>query len=437
MRYMQLLISDWMNMEKKSYKLIISKLDFYKKPRNEETRLFLVYNEDKLIDIEVASLEESLLNSIHIAKVKNIVKNIDAAFLELENGELVYYSLKTNIKHNFTNQKNNTNINEGDDILVQIIKEAAKTKQASASAGINLSGKYIVVGLGESRIKFSSKIKDKNYKREFKNKLYRRLVEDYTSHNIFDLSIEEVLNSIFGNIEIKLRTAAYHEDFDNFEEIYEEIIELTKNLEQIINTSVYRTSPCLIKKGDSEISKLIKSYYTKIYEIVSDDKKVLSLLEKNEDISNIKLRYYEDTNFGLDKIYSLKSTLDNLLDKKVWLNSGAYLIIEQVEALSVIDVNTGKNISGKISEDIIYKTNLEAAIESARQIKLRNISGIILIDFINMDNEKRKYKLLEILNKEFESDKLKAKALDFTRLDLAEITRQRKSKSLREIFYNI
>ena len=421
MRYMQRLISDWMNMEKKSYKLVISKLDFYKKPRNEETRLFLVYNEDKLIDIEVASLEESLLNSIHIAKVKNIVKNIDAAFLELENGELVYYSLKTNIKHNFTNQKNNTNINEGDDILVQIIKEAAKTKQASASAGINLSGKYIVIGLGESRIKFSSKIKDKNYKREFKNKLYRRLVEDYTSHNIFDLSIEEVLNSIFGNIE----------------EIYEEIIELTKNLEQIINTSVYRTSPCLIKKGDSEISKLIKSYYTKIYEIVSDDKKVLSLLEKNEDISNIKLRYYEDINFGLDKIYSLKSTLDNLLDKKVWLNSGAYLIIEQVEALSVIDVNTGKNISGKISEDIIYKTNLEAAIESARQIKLRNISGIILIDFINMDNEKRKYKLLEILNKEFENDKLKAKALDFTKLDLAEITRQRKCKSLREIFYNI
>lgn len=406
-------------MEKKSYKLLISKLDFYKKPSDENTRLLLVYENNKIVDMHIFSLSKHLLSSIHIAKVKNIIKNIEAAFLELEDGELVYYSLQNNKKHIFLNHKNNEEIHEGDDILVQITKDAIKTKQASASANISLQGLYTVLSLLEEGIKFSSKIKDKKYKENFK-KLF-----------------EEKILKKQHNLGITIRTAAYDKDLNNIELIYNEYEKQAKKLEEIRERAKYLSSPCMLKAGENELFSIIKSYYNDISEIVCAEFDIIDMLKKETMFSALNIRYYDDESFSLDKLYALKTRIDESLSKKVYLQSGAYLVIEQTEALSVIDVNTGKNISAKNLNDSIYKVNVEAAIESARQIKLRNLSGIILIDFINMEDRKRKDKLLEILNKEFESDKLKAKALGFTKLDLVEITRQRKNKSLKEIFYNL
>ena len=130
-------------------------------------------------------------------------------------------------------------------------------------------------------------------------------------------------------------------------------------------------------------------------------------------------------------MYNLSGQIEKLLSNKVWLNSGANIIIEQLETLTVIDVNTSKNISGK--ENVDFSVNKEAAIEICKQIKLRNISGMIIIDFINMKSEKCKSELVSILKKEIKKDFVKCSFIDITGLGLVELTRKKTYKSLKEI----
>ena len=135
---------------------------------------------------------------------------------------------------------------------------------------------------------------------------------------------------------------------------------------------------------------------------------------------------------SLSTLYSLKHELDRVLEKKVWLPSGGYLVIEPTEALTVIDVNSGKNIKKKQKEEMILSINTEAAVEIARQLVLRNISGIIVIDFIDMEQKEHQEKLLHVLRMEIKKDKIPTTLVDITRLGLVELTRKRVQKSLKE-----
>ena len=423
---MQRGIRDWMSTEKKSCKLVVADLSFFTKKESNE-KLLVLYENDKVRDLSIVANEGMLLNSVHAAKVKNINKNIDTAFLEIERKsvrEIVYYSLKSNKRHIFLNNKKDEIIHEGDDVLVQITKEAAKTKQASASCHIALSGVFCVLSLGTGELKFSSKIKDREFKRSFEGFLLSNTSEDFRQ-----------------GINITIRTAAYTEN--DFLPVLEEVKRLSLKLFNLTDKSRYVSAPKELVSGENPIHRFIKAYYRELGEIICDEERLADELRGAEalrelsGISELEIKAYKDTALALYKLYSLESLLENLLSKKVWLKSGAYLVIEYTEALSVIDVNTGKNSGKKTSEETIFLTNKEAALESARQIRLRNISGIILIDFINMEDKKKREVLLDILNKEFEKDKQKAKALDFTSLDLAQITRQRLGKSLWETLNNI
>jgi ribonuclease G len=141
---------------------------------------------------------------------------------------------------------------------------------------------------------------------------------------------------------------------------------------------------------------------------------------------------YTDESYQLNKLYSIESKLEALLNKKVWLKSGAYLVIEKTEAMYVIDVNSGKNISKKANAEYIYSINAEAAKEIMYQLRLRNLTGMILVDFINMDNQEDKERLLEELRQYAKHDMIKTMVVDMTALDLVEITRQKNKKSLAE-----
>ena len=142
---------------------------------------------------------------------------------------------------------------------------------------------------------------------------------------------------------------------------------------------------------------------------------------------------YQDTSYSLDHLYSLSSTIEKALSKKVWLKSGGTLIIEPTEALTVIDVNTGKAIQGKRNkETTFYKVNLEAAREAARQIRLRNLSGMILIDFIDMEEEEHIKSLIYNFKKELEQDPTQCTFIDITKLGLVELTRRKTHLSLPE-----
>ena len=136
----------------------------------------------------------------------------------------------------------------------------------------------------------------------------------------------------------------------------------------------------------------------------------------------------------MEKLYSFDLEIQRALQKQVWLKSGAYLIIEPTEALVAIDVNTGKAIKGKQKEETFLKINLEAAVEIARQLRLRNLSGMILIDFISMKAEEHRRKLMEEFQRLVSYDPIKTVVVDMTKLDLVEVTRKKEKPPLHELF---
>ena len=140
---------------------------------------------------------------------------------------------------------------------------------------------------------------------------------------------------------------------------------------------------------------------------------------------------YQDEKLSLHALYNIEGNIDRLLAKRIWLKSGANIIIEQLETLTVVDVNTGKNISGKT--ETLFKVNLEAAAEVARQLRLRNISGMIIVDFINMDTKEKDRQLMEMLKQEVAKDPVRCSVIDITKLGLVEITRKKVYRSLKEI----
>ncbi len=413
-------------MEKKSYKLIISRADFC--GFSPDCCLLVLYEKGKAVEIALDRKKEGLLHSIHLAKVKHIVKNIDAAFLEIAGNkerDLVYYSLQENRRHIFLNAKRDSVLHEGDEIMVQITKESSKTKQAVASSHIHLTGSYVVLSRGGDKVKFSSKIKDKEFKEKF-TKAYSAFVE--------------AERESCGGLVVTLRTNAYGKT--DFGEIFAEIKALAAQLFSLLQKASYMQAPAQLREGDSLIKRYIQSYYKDLEEVLAEDEELLQRLSEDSQIRQLQhregllLRHYRDREVALYKLYSLESLLEQVLSKKVWLSSGAYLVIEYTEALTVIDVNTGKNVSKKENAETVLATNVEAALESARQIRLRNLSGIILIDFINMRGEEQRQRIREALNGVFAKDRQKTRALDFTSLDLAQITRQRSDKPLWEVFKN-
>ena len=145
------------------------------------------------------------------------------------------------------------------------------------------------------------------------------------------------------------------------------------------------------------------------------------------------MQWYQDASYPLDKLLGIQSKLAKALQKRVWLKSGGNLVIEPTEALTVIDVNTGKAVEGKRNkETTFFKLNCEAAVEAARQIRVRNLSGIILIDFIDMKKKQHQDELMSLLREELAKDKIRTALVDITKLGLVEITRMKKNKSLYE-----
>ena len=167
-------------------------------------------------------------------------------------------------------------------------------------------------------------------------------------------------------------------------------------------------------------------------EIVTDDREIYELAgQYAAEAVKEKLRLYEDELLPLYKLYSLETILSRTLNKKVWLKSGGYLVIEQTEALTAVDVNSGKMVKKK---DSFLKTNLEAAEELVRQIGLRNLSGMIIVDFINLQEKAEEEQLVSALKKYIQQENTGIVYVDMTRLGLVELTRKKNGKTLRELF---
>ena len=212
----------------------------------------------------------------------------------------------------------------------------------------------------------------------------------------------------------------------------------TEVLDNIKARKNYIKSPSMLYTGESDYIEIIKDRlkYT-TFDIVTDIKevyeKILSFLKENHSELADRVRLYEDPMISMNKLYSIDTLFESALDKRVWLKDGGYLFIEPTEALTVIDVNTGKNVQKKDASAIKLKTNLEAIKESARQMRLRNISGIIVIDLINTSDKSEVDLLYHTMKDYLKEDRLNTVAIDITKLCLFEITRRKRKPSLLEV----
>ncbi len=356
--------------------------------------------------------QASILNNIYIGKVQKVVAGINAAFIDL--GVTVgYYSLDENKEHIFTHQGRSGKLRPGDELLVQISRDAVKTKAPVLTSNLSLPGRFCVLTAGRTGIGFSAKLTDTAWK----NQIRRMLLE----------------NDFIG-FGIILRTNA---GSAGPEQILEECEKLKAMLKQLIKESGSRTCySCLYKTLPSYIAGIRDSYAGGLEEIVTDCPDLYGQLKEYLETSQAedagKLKLYTDRLLSLGKLYSLDNALSKALDKRVWLKSGGYLVIEPTEAMVVIDVNTGKYEGKKKLEETVLKINLEAAAEIARQLRLRNLSGIIMVDFIDMNQEESKMQLMEALKAAVAKDPVKTVVVEMTRLNLVEITRKKVRRPLYE-----
>lgn len=358
----------------------------------------------------------SLLGDIYVGKVRNIVKNINAAFVEYEQGKMGYLSLDAKVCPIHTDGvvSDGTRVLIGDEIIVQIEREAVKTKPPTLSGTLNFPGKYVVLIYGEKTVSISSKIKDAERKQQLRGFLRNNIDGDYgfvARTNCKDASDEKILK---------------------------EIAFLKQQLENIKKFGVHRAKfNCLYHAPDAYLCDIRDSYDSLLESIITDDDEIFNRIMEfakiyqPEDIKKIKR--WDNADGKLDAVYDVTKTLEHALMPKVWLKNGGYLVIQPTEALVSIDVNTGKAISKKKDvQKTFLKVNLEAATQIAKQLRLRNLSGMILIDFIDMKDADYNKQLMDRLRTEFAKDPVKTILVDMTKLGLVEVTRKKVRKSLYE-----
>ena len=353
--------------------------------------------------------------NIYVGVVKNVIKGMQAAFVDIGTEKNSFIHLKDILDkideknlENITTNNDKINISdvikEGQRLLVQVKKDSNLQKGARVSTHINLPSKYIALMPNTDIITVSQKIEDK--------KEQERLIK----------LVKENLSPENGAI---IRTSAAGKN--------QEIIEDIKNVEkrwkkiQAKFENNKASKPKLIAKANGIFEKMIIDLPEKSVQKITLNSKeeynnIMQFNKMNNYLSgtDIVLKENEDI---LD-IYDVKKEVSKLENRKIWLKCGGFITIDKTEALTAIDVNTGKYTGNKSVEDTVFKVNKEATVEIAKQLRLRDIGGIIIIDYIDMKNEKNKEEIQTLLEEKLKLDRTKTQVEGFTKLDLMELTRK-------------
>ena len=303
------------------------------------------------------------------------------------------------------------NIDIGDEIIVQVIKEPFSNKGARVTTDISIPGSFMVLVPNSNYIGISKKISDK-----YERNRIKKIIAGYKIKDIGIIARTICVNQTEKNIK---------NDFNRLIKIWHDIkykIDSKDGIDIIYQD--FTISDLVIRDLFTQsIDKLIidsKPLYNRIYKLVKEIDKTY--------ISKIKLHKSKKPIF--DYYYSIEEQIKKILRPKIWLKSGAHLIIEQTEAMAVIDVNSGRFIGKKNHEENSLKINLEATREIVRQLKLRDIGGLIVIDFIDLEMEKNRKRVYDELRKTIKADGSKASLSEFSNFGLLQMTRQRVGLSL-------
>lgn len=364
----------------------------------------------KAVEMFLKAPDALEIGDIFIGKVKNIVNNIQAAFVEIQPGVIGYYSLKSNPHHLFSSLSNGK-LKNGDEILVQVERGNIKSKAPVLTSKIQLTGKHLVFLGNQKFIGISKKINDVR-RRDALKEMGKRLTAGTDNGVIF-------------------RTGSAGKADAQLEEEYQSLLVNYKNI-----MSIYRSRTCF-----SKILASPRNWLNYVHAVSEPSLRVLTdIPEVHREISNQYTgaaekplcELYTDISYPLIKLKSLETQISRALSKNVWLKSGASLVIETTEALTSIDVNTSKTEIHKNNEETFLQINMEAAGEICRQLRLRNLSGIIIIDFINLSSKEAEEKLMSELRKLSREDSVQLNLIDMTPLGLVEMTRKRTYRPLYE-----
>ena len=381
--------------------------------RDRERTVYAFYENDHAAELScLPAGGESILGNIYVGKVKNIAANISAAFIEIANGQLCYYALNDNDAPIFTTPRKKNTLVAGDELLVQVSREAVKTKAPTVTANLNFAGKYLVLTSGKHHLGLSSKLSPEDKQR------LRTIAEPF-------------LGKDFGII-VRTNAAEASED-----ELRAELGELTEAYRHTVETGRNRACFSLVYKEPSAYAARLRGLRADSFNKIVTDRadiyrELKAYLTDRQPADLPKLYFYEETAPSLDSVYGLSKAFEEAGKERVWLKSGGYLVIQPTEALTVVDINTGKYTGKKKKDDTFLKINLEAARELARQLRLRNLSGIIVADFIDMDREEDKQTLMAVRASELKKDPVRTSLVDMTPLGLVEITRKKVQKTLAE-----
>ncbi len=382
-------------------KLLITKLN-----RNNITYIATaLYSEKQLLELYLEPTEqESILDNIYVGRVKDVVKNLNAAFIEIAPKKPCYYSLEDCHNPLYVKKINSPRMVQGDEVVVQVVKENIKTKPPKVSTNLTFSGTYLILTTENTSLGISRKLPEEERER------LRELLGPYK-------------NDKFGLV---VRTNAAKAEPS---EILKEYDELKLEYEQLIQNAVHRTCFSCLRKSPPEFLAILKNLNpSELEEIITDDRGLWEQIKAK----GFQVTLYEDKLLSLNSLYSLEVRLQEALKERVWLKSGGYLVIQPTEALTVIDVNSGKSVAKKKVQEHYLNINLEAAEEIAHQLRLRNISGIIIVDFIDMKEQRAKEELMLQLKQFVKKDSVPVQVVDMTRLNLVELTRKKVRKSLTE-----
>ena len=366
--------------------------------------------EERIVEIRLESdQEKSILGNIYTGQIENIASNIQAAFVQIEPGKRCYYPLAEAQRAVFSaGRKGNGPLRPGDELLVQVSRDAMKGKLPALTSNLNFTGRYLVLTTGDKKFGLSSKLAQEDRHRlsgwlkeeaERPDKEFGIIVRT----NAADVSKEEILK------ELEWLKGRYHKA-------------VVQGRNRTCFSLVLETEPFYVAAVRDAYGRDLDEIITDVPEI---REMILGYLEEISPELKEKLRFYQDKLLPLYKLYRVETALDAIQKEKVWLNSGGFLVIQQTEAFVSIDVNSGKYTGKKKMEETFRKINLEAAAEISRQLRLRNLSGIILIDFINMENPDHREELFHVLQKLLRKDPIKSRAIDITPLHILEMTRKK------------
>ena len=359
--------------------------------------------------------KKRLEGNIYIGKVTDVLIGMQAAFVDIGAEKNAFLHIrdilpkKSNVTGNKEEELENYKIKDyikpNQKVLVQVKKDSNNIKGARVSTNIQIAGRFVVVLPENDFITVSQKIENE----EERNRLI------------------SIVGSVKKNkkIGIIIRTAAKGKEESKIKKNIENTLKELENIQKEFLSSDDKV-PKIIKKRDTILEKILLDIVdNKLEKIYVNNKKLQKDIEQilkrlQEDVT-IKVELVEE---GLENRYDLNSQIEKISNRKIWLKCGGFITIDKTEALTAIDVNSGKFTGKENIEKTALKVNKEASIEIAKQLRLRDIGGIIIIDYIDMNEESSKEEIIELLKENLKEDRAKTQVMEFTKLSLLEITRK-------------